>query len=95
MSSSAAFPQRSLLLSCGLAAIAIATSPAAARADDAPAPAAAPPAADQGEILVTARKRTEKLIQVPVAITALNAKALSDRGIKDLNGLNDFAPGLR
>lgn len=48
-----------------------------------------------GDIVVTARKRAENLLQVPVAITALNADALAARGIKDLNGLNDFSPGLR
>jgi iron complex outermembrane receptor protein len=48
-----------------------------------------------GDITVTARKRGESLIDVPVAITALTGDAMAARGIKDLNTLNDFVPGLR
>lgn len=47
------------------------------------------------EIIVTARKRGENLIDVPVAITAITGEAMELRGIKDYNGLNDFVPGLR
>ena len=47
------------------------------------------------EITVTARKVGESLIQVPVAITALTADALQDRGIQGYAELNDFVPGLR
>ena len=47
------------------------------------------------EIVVTARKRAESLIEVPVAITALDAEGLSQRGILGFNDLNDFVPGLR
>jgi iron complex outermembrane recepter protein len=89
-------PRRSLLISAGLAAIATGLVPAAARADDAaPAAVQAQDAPAGGDIVVTARKRSEKLLDVPLAITALNAKALQDRGIRDLNGINDFTPGLR
>lgn len=55
--------------------------------------AAAQPAVE--EIIVTARKRGESLIDVPVAITALTAETLDMKGIKDYNNLNDFVPGLR
>ena len=51
--------------------------------------------AQLGDIVVTARKRGESILQVPVAITALTAQGLAARGIRDLNGLNDFVPGLR
>lgn len=103
MTAFTALPRPSLLLSCGLAALAMASvwapSSASAATPDAPTstgePAAAPADAGSGDIIVTARKRSEKLTQVPVAITALNADALAARGIRDLNGLNDFAPGLR
>lgn len=47
------------------------------------------------EITVTARKVGESLIEVPVAITALTASAIEDRGIRGFAELNDFVPGLR
>ncbi len=48
-----------------------------------------------GEIIVTARKRDENLIDVPIAISALSGAALNARGVQGLNELNDFVPGLR
>jgi iron complex outermembrane receptor protein len=55
---------------------------------------AGPPAVLE-EITVTARKRAENLIDVPLAITALSGEDLEHRGITNLNTLNDFVPGLR
>ena len=48
-----------------------------------------------GEIVVTARKKTETLIEVPVAITALSGEDLNARNITDYSSLADFSPGLR
>lgn len=63
------------------------------------APAAAPAASGDANMLdaivVTARKRSETLTETPVAVTALTAEDLSQRGIVDYSGLNDFAPGFR
>ncbi len=59
---------------------------------------AIPVAAQQSgieEITVTARKVGERLIDVPVAITALTSETLGARGITGFNELNDFVPGLR
>lgn len=47
------------------------------------------------EIIVTARKRGENLMDVPVALTALTGDALIEKGIRGFNELNDFVPGLR
>ncbi len=47
------------------------------------------------EITVTARKTTESLIAVPIAVTALSAEALGDRGIIDpLADVATFTPGF-
>jgi iron complex outermembrane receptor protein len=62
----------------------------------------APPASDQpavsadqmAEITVTARKVGENIVNVPISITALSSKDLNDRGVVNLEGLNDFSPGL-
>jgi iron complex outermembrane recepter protein len=47
------------------------------------------------EITVTARKRDESLIKVPVAITAISGETLDQRGVRGYAELNDFVPGLR
>lgn len=85
---------RALLLAGGAALLGVATT---AQAQDAATTdtAAADEAPLDGTIVVTARKRVESLISVPVAVSALSADALSDRGIKGFNELNDFVPGLR
>jgi iron complex outermembrane receptor protein len=46
------------------------------------------------EITVTARKREEKLLDVPVAITALSAKTIEAEGIASLQDVANFTAGL-
>ncbi len=46
------------------------------------------------EIVVTARKSTEKLLTVPVAITAFTAKDIEAAGIRDLRDVAALTPGL-
>lgn len=48
-----------------------------------------------GDIIVTARKKDESIIQAPVAISALSADALEARGIANYSDLSDFVPGFR
>jgi len=47
------------------------------------------------EIVVTAQKRAENLQDVPVSVTALSGQALANRGVTNVIGLNNLAPGLR
>lgn len=49
---------------------------------------------DTGEILVTARKREESLLKVPVAISALTSEDVAKRGIVSLNDLVNSTPGI-
>lgn len=57
--------------------------------------AAAPDSADAGgEIVVTAQKRTERLQDVPLAVTAIGGQALSDRQINDTQSLVAAVPSL-
>ena len=56
------------------------------------APAAAPLALE--EIVVSARKRDETLISVPVVITAVSAAQLENRGITNLDSLARVVPQL-
>jgi iron complex outermembrane receptor protein len=63
---------------------------------------ATPQATEDAEILVTAQRRTERLQDVPISITALDQDALTDRNINTLQDLpfavptlkGGFAPGI-
>lgn len=78
--------RRALLLAGSLIAI----QPLSAQA-----PAAVGVAEASGEdIVVTARKREESLIDVPVAVTAFSAERLQAIGVRDLQELSRFSPGL-
>lgn len=67
-----------------------------AKADAAP-PAGVQSAPDDGEsaeIVVTASRRSQRLIEVPMAMTAIDAEAMSDRGVQQLVDLAAYVPGL-
>ena len=46
------------------------------------------------EVIVTARRRMESLQETPLAVTALNADALRDAGVRNLADLNQLAPNI-
>jgi outer membrane receptor protein involved in Fe transport len=87
------------LLSAGIAALA---TPTFAHAQDVPATgtasgtenAAAEPAANDGEIVVTAQGRRQVLQDVPLAVTAVGGPALQNSGATDIRQLNQLAPSL-
>lgn len=75
-----------------------APAPAAPSAADAaaPSPQAAPADGDNiAEVVVTAQRREEKLQEVPVAVTALGAEQIENRGIQNVSDLSALAPGLQ
>jgi outer membrane receptor protein involved in Fe transport len=76
-------------LLCGTLLAVAAVHPASA-ADTAAATDASPTAIQ--EVTVTARKREERLLDVPVAATALNAKALDKYATFDLNSVGIQIP---
>jgi iron complex outermembrane receptor protein len=47
------------------------------------------------EVVVTAQKREENLQDVPIAITALSAKALESKAVQNVTELSDFAPNVQ
>lgn len=47
------------------------------------------------EIVVTARRRDELLIDTPVSVTALNATELRDAGVTRLDNIRDLVPNLQ
>jgi iron complex outermembrane receptor protein len=50
--------------------------------------------ADSGEIVVTARRREETLISVPIAITALSGEQLAAKGAGDITALAETVPNV-
>lgn len=93
-----------LLCAVSLLALAVAARPDAGFAQAAPAPtlpAPTPaPAPDGGvstleDVVVTARRISERLQEVPVAVTALSAKALAERPIFNAVDLNSYVPALK
>lgn len=51
-------------------------------------------AEDDSEIVVTARKREERAIDVPIAISAMSGQGLEDRGARNLSDVLQEAPGV-
>ena len=67
----------------GATAAAAQEQPAAEAADDAGA-----------EIVVTARYRTESLVKVPIAISALNGDALAEKNLNNLQDISRIVPSV-
>jgi outer membrane receptor protein involved in Fe transport len=63
------------------------TDPANADQTDAGAPRV-------GEIIVTARKREERLQRAPISVTAVTAQELAERGIRDISEIALITPGF-
>jgi iron complex outermembrane receptor protein len=70
------------------ASAAVPTATTAAPASD----AAAAPAMSAGDIVVTARQRNERLIDVPVAVTAIGAADIARYGANSLQDIAQMAP---
>src|SRR5688572_22567951 len=49
---------------------------------------------NQGDIIVTATRRSEVLSEVPIAVTALSGEQLTNSGVTDIRALNQLAPSL-
>src|ERR1700677_5144986 len=46
------------------------------------------------EVVVTARRREEKLQSVPIAITTFNTQALQEKGVETISDLQHYVPSL-
>ena len=53
------------------------------------------PATQIDDIIVTATKREERLIDVPVAVTAIGAQQLQNSGVSDIRELTGLAPSVQ
>jgi iron complex outermembrane recepter protein len=52
-------------------------------------------AAGIDEVIVTAQKREQNLLETPIAISALSAAAIEQRNVDDISVLNGMVPNLR
>ncbi len=87
---------KKVFLPVGLVAAAC-LSPWVAIAQDAAQPAASPASDRSGEleaIVVTAQRRSERLIDVPISVTSLTARQIVASGIQGVSDLQVAVPGL-
>jgi iron complex outermembrane receptor protein len=88
-----------LALLCGASLVAYGPAVAQAAPANSPptsAPAASQPATNNGleDIVVTAQRRSQNLVNVPLSISATTGKMLAAAGIKDIASLTFTTPGL-
>lgn len=74
-----------------LSTVALGALPALAMAQDAPKTA---PSVSNDDIIVTARRRSETLSSVPIAITAFTGDQLAAKGAMDITDLADEVPNV-
>jgi iron complex outermembrane receptor protein len=86
VSSTSRFPAFTVGLSLGMA---VAVSPATVEAQ-----VAVLGGSSLEEVVVTARKREETLIDIPVSVSVLSAKEIEVKGIQNLQDVARFTPGL-
>ena len=84
--------KRTFGITISFAALAVAQSAAAQEADQT---AANSGAAQVQDVIVTAQKRSERLQDVPIAVTAITAETIQNRRTLDLVDLSNQAPGLQ
>ena len=51
-------------------------------------------APEEGDIIVTARRRDESIVDVPLAISVVTSKKLEQLDLRDTNALANYVPGL-
>ena len=82
------------LLCAGAAFAALTAIPAFAQDAPPAAPADQAAAANDGDIVVTARRRSESLLQTPIAVTAFSADKLAKSGAIDLTDIQTTSPNI-
>jgi len=83
----------SIITSMALTAAALARVPAQAAANGT-TPLSTQPTEQLQEVVVTAEKRSEKLVDVPISITAISASQLNESASKNLQELQGMVPGI-
>lgn len=94
MSRNLAIRSTSSMIAIATLAACLAASPSLAQTTAADQAADAT-ATDPTDIVVTAQRRSERLTDVPVSVTALSGDAIKASGITDTYSLQQVSPGLR
>lgn len=76
------------------ASVALAAAPVQAQSDPAGTEKVGEDKAASGEITVTARRREESLIDVPMAVSAYSAATLENRGVGNISEIAQSAPSV-
>jgi iron complex outermembrane receptor protein len=86
-----------VVATAGLSVIAPPDSHAQAASPAAQSDAGAAPGAsgDLGEIVVTAQRRSEKMVDVPISVTALSADQMATANVQNLSDIAELTPALR
>lgn len=83
------------LARAGIALLPLAVVATAAQAQDVPTDEPAQSAAvSNGDIVVTAQRRSESMMNVPIAISAFSGSALQDTGISNVQAIQMATPAL-
>src|SRR5579863_7344875 len=85
---------KTVLIAWGCAAILVLINPGTARCTEAASAGAIGSADTLEEITVTATRRSEKLQDVPLSVTAFTEQDLADKGIVGYEGLARETPGI-
>lgn len=81
-------------LLCATAVAALSTPAATLAQDAAPPPAAEEEATSEGEITVTARRRSESIVDVPLAITVVGSEKIERLSLESTRDIANFTPSL-
>jgi iron complex outermembrane receptor protein len=85
---------RTAVMLCGASLLSLGWAEIALAQPTPPAPATPQAASDGGEIIVTARKRQESILKVPVIMTAVSGEKLESIQVTQITDLPRLVPGL-
>ncbi|MFZ1566323.1 TonB-dependent receptor plug domain-containing protein, partial [Sphingorhabdus sp.] len=83
------FTRAFLMSSIALSSLSVMSAPVWAQDE-----AAADEGEGGGEIIVTARRREESLLDVPISVTAYSGEALAQSGALDITAISDTTPNV-
>src|SRR6185312_9898612 len=81
---------------CALGLLGSTLVPAAVLAEDQPSPTTEAPVATGAleEITVTAQRRTERIQDVPISISAFSSEQMDAQGVRDIDAIARLTPGI-
>ena len=85
------FGNRVSLIALGVGAIALPLSPAIAQSA---AEGAGASTGNASDIIVTAQRRSERLVDVPMAVVAVSNETIEKTGVVSIQDINKLAPGV-